>query len=85
MTTETKQKPALSLKPPGHWRNVWFHDRAWTGRDGILYPQGLFVSTYRWPSKEVAEEKAAARQAHHDAIFQPRWKHWLRSEHFEDN
>lgn len=50
--TKTKAEPKLSVIPKGHWRNKWRSDR-WADRTA-----GEGITGGRWPSREVAEERA---------------------------
>jgi len=62
--TDTKTREKLSVIPKGHWRNRWF-SLVWED-----FSSGEIVSDYRWPSREIAEEKAAKELARDPAHFQ---------------
>jgi len=53
--TLLKQKaaPKLSKRRPGHWRNLYW---AAEWEDGTT---GEYLARRAWPSREIAEEKAA--------------------------
>jgi len=60
-STYTRSKPSpapeLSRVRRGYWRNRYVTDRPWTSKDGIFYAVGEHLGYFKWPSREIAEEK----------------------------
>jgi hypothetical protein len=56
----TKQKAArkLSRIRPGHWRNQWLYHEAILHDNGVVVGPGIVFGLMKWPSAEVAEQKA---------------------------
>ncbi len=61
MNASTKQRFELSVIPRGCWRNCYESLTGYwlRGSTGEKIQDPLFVAKARWPSREIAEEKAA--------------------------
>lgn len=56
--TKQKAEPKLSVIRKGYWRNRWWTDCKGHTADGVIQEPGEYLSSYRWPSAEMAEQKA---------------------------
>lgn len=57
--TKTRAEKKLSVIPKGSWRNVYRFPRTYRFDGGVLLGPGDLPGTKGWPSREIAEEKAA--------------------------
>ena len=55
--TAQKTAPKLSITPRGHWRSRWRSQKDCQFSDR-MEKAGEWLGRYRWPSAEVAEQKA---------------------------
>lgn len=42
----------------GYWQNKWWNARAFTSNEGVHHPVGNITGHGRWPTAEIAEQKA---------------------------
>lgn len=70
--TKTKQQPKLSVIRKGHWRNRWWTAQEGRTADGVIQQPGEYLSSYRWATAEIAEQKAEEimRTMPHNLNFQ---------------
>ena len=52
----TKQK--LARPGPGYWLNTWWNAHAFMSDAGVQHPKGKIDGHGRWPTAEIAEQKA---------------------------
>lgn len=64
---EGKTAPKLSLTPRGHWRSRWRSQKDCAFSDR-MEKAGVWLGRYRWPSAEVAEQKALDWLAKHQDV-----------------
>ena len=56
VVTGTKRKSARVGR--GYWQNTWWIARAFVSDEGVHHPEGKIVGHGRWPTAEIAEQKA---------------------------
>ena len=56
MVTATKRK--LARPGPGYWLNTWWNARPFMSDVGVHHPKGKIDGHGRWPTAEIAEQKA---------------------------
>jgi hypothetical protein len=55
--------PALSIAPRGHWKNKFHSERDAVFGNGDVNPAGEWFAVMEWPSRDVAETRAAQHMA----------------------
>lgn len=51
-------KPKLARQGPGDWINTWWNAREFVSDTGQHHPKGKIDGFSRWPTAEIAEQKA---------------------------
>lgn len=88
--TETRTTRTGVHLVKGVWRNLYTNDLGWPGHhheaphECTILGDGTWLGRGRWPSREIAEQKAIESLEHNAAMGRPELYTWLGSIFLQD-